>query len=199
MVDENGFLFWIDIKRKWQAPRDIPRIIKGHRDIAKLLFNEISGLDHEQSFVVSLDACKNLLFMQMLGAGDELQTTVSVKRLRKHLLLSDASSFYLAHNHTIQKPQPSPADLRVTQFIARATTADDCPLVDHLVLCPDGQYASIAEWVAAGNSSRGQSEAIHRLPQAFIDSHSAEESPENREIMAEMVKAPRMENCKGYF
>ena len=196
---ENEFVFWIEIKRKWKAPQSVPRRIKGHRDVAKLLFNEISGLDHEQSFVVTVDPMDNLLFVQTLGAGTELETPVSIKRLQRHLLLSDAFRFYLVHNHTVEKPQPSPQDVSFTRVIQEKAAAVDCPMVDHLVMCASGSYSSIAEWVGAGVSAVKQSEAIHMLPRTFIDENVAQETPENRAAMDERVDSYRTTNWRELF
>jgi len=60
-------------------------------------------------------------------------------------LLHGASAIILAHNHPSGNLTPSKADLDITKKIKDAGKMLDIPILDHIILTPEGEYTSLAD------------------------------------------------------
>lgn len=57
----------------------------------------------------------------------------------------NARAIIVAHNHPSGDPTPSPDDRAVTRNLLEAGRVLDIPLLDHVIVTPDGAYFSFSE------------------------------------------------------
>lgn len=111
---------------------------------AGLLREDLSSLDHEESWIILLNAAGIPLQKRMLTAGTLTSTIIDIRRIVKLALLSNATSVILAHNHPSGNSQPSTADISETEKLRQACSIFDISLIDHIIIC-DRDYFSFAD------------------------------------------------------
>jgi DNA repair protein RadC len=80
-----------------------------------------------------------------LARGDVDGTDASARAMCRAALRARAFSMIAVHNHPSGDPTPSCADVAVTRHLAAAGRTIDVPLVDHVVVCPDGRFTSLRQ------------------------------------------------------
>ncbi|WP_437314689.1 JAB domain-containing protein [Sorangium sp. So ce385] len=69
--------------------------------------------------------------------------SVTAKDILRAALSDAASALVLVHNHPSGDSAPSPEDVAMTDAVAAAGEVIGVPLVDHVILAPDGHYSSL--------------------------------------------------------
>jgi len=103
---------------------------------------ELSGREVMTAFL--LDAKNKLMHAETLGVGTIDASAVHPRELVTVMLLKQASSAVLVHNHPSGDPEPSPADREVTKDIVWALKLMQMKLLDHVIL-GDGCFFSMAD------------------------------------------------------
>ena len=93
----------------------------------------------EMIVVVGLNNLNFPTILHIVGLGNQLQAFVTPANIFKPLLLSNASSFILVHNHPSGSGtlKPSNADMELTRKIEYLGKNLEIPLLDHLILNAD--------------------------------------------------------------
>ena len=106
--------------------------------------SKIQDLDHEESWVLLLNNSMRLIKCVKLSNGGLTETSVDIRQILKHALLSGATCFILVHNHPSGAPKPSIADAEITRRLMQAGEVMKIRLMDHVIVT-DGDYYSFAE------------------------------------------------------
>ncbi len=80
----------------------------------------------------------------IIAAGGQSYAPVDPKILFRRLLLAEASSFVVSHNHPGATPEPSPEDRAMTEKLGQAGKLLELTLLDHIILTNTG-YISFRE------------------------------------------------------
>ena len=119
-------------------PLGSPRAVKQY---LRLLFN---GRTFESFYVLFLDVKNRLIDSREMFRGTLTHTSVYPREVVKEALSRNAASVLLAHNHPSGTPDPSDADLVMTQALVKALALVDVRILDHFVVA--GQHVhSFAE------------------------------------------------------
>lgn len=98
----------------------------------------------EELWILALDSQMTLLRKEMLFRGTVDFCLIHPRDIFRCLVLANASSFILAHNHPSNNAQPSEQDLILTRKIHQLSLMFEIPLNDHIVLC-ESNYFSMAD------------------------------------------------------
>lgn len=98
----------------------------------------------EEVWILALNAHMGLIKKEMLFRGTVDHCLLHPRDVFRVLVLCNASSFVLAHNHPSNSALPSEQDLILTRKIHQAATIFQIPLNDHIVMTVDG-YFSMAD------------------------------------------------------
>jgi DNA repair protein RadC len=138
----------------------------------------LTSLDHEELWILALDAGNGLRAARRVAAGGIQGMFVSPRDPLRVALREGASAFILVHNHPSGDPTPSLEDLEFTRKMARAADVVGTPLVDHVIV---GRGASLSmlehgclpEWEEAANErAEGRVRAARqRAARAAADSN----------------------------
>ncbi len=112
------------------------------------------GLDHERMWVLALDGGGRLRALRRVAQGGQHALRVSVPVILHAAIANAACGFVLAHNHPSGDPTPSEEDIELTHRVAAAADTVGVPLLDHVIVCASGEYASLLDLqllVASGN------------------------------------------------
>ena len=114
---------------------------------AELAFHlkEIARADREHMVVIFLDTKNRPIGRQVVSIGTLNATLVHPREVFKAALIaggSGANAVILTHNHPSNVLTPSREDDDVTRKIARAGALLCIPLLDHVILAPDGSFHS---------------------------------------------------------
>ncbi len=112
-------------------------------DFGKVLAPKFENQRNEVVYVLCLDAKCKMLSCVFVGEGSVNSANVPIRRIVEVCLNANATSVVLAHNHPSGLALPSEDDVHTTHRLARAMSAVDLNLVDHLVFT-DGDYISLA-------------------------------------------------------
>lgn len=84
-----------------------------------------------------VDQALQLLAVDTIGRGDVSGVRVKFARIlcRGHAL--NAARFILVHNHPSGNPNPSKADIQITERLRRVSAELEMPLLDHLIIAGD--------------------------------------------------------------
>ena len=96
---------------------------------------------HECFVVLFLDVNNRLIASEELFQGTLTHASVYPREVVKAALSHNAASVMLAHNHPSGKPEPSKADLLITQKLKEALLLVDIRTLDHFVIAGKDVYS----------------------------------------------------------
>ena len=129
-------------KQAHYAP-DTP--ITASAQAAGFLREDLRSLDHEESWILLLNAAKLPLAKKMITVGTLKSTPIDHRRVFKEALLTNASAIILFHNHPSGSAVPSASDINETQRLKRACDIFDIELLDHIILTDESFYSFAEE------------------------------------------------------
>jgi DNA repair protein RadC len=105
----------------------------------------LGPLEHEQMWVVALDGRNGMRSARKVAQGGMHGCSVSAREILRAALSDAAAGMVLVHNHPSGDAAPSPEDIDMTKAVAEAGMIVGVPLVDHVILSPDGHYTSMLD------------------------------------------------------
>lgn len=123
------------------TPIDDPQSVYG------FLRNYMRDFSQEVLIIVNLNSHRHIINVCQASIGSSERTPCLGRDVMKTAILSNASSFIVAHNHPSARPGDtislSPEDLRCTQKLVTLGMLTDIPLLDHLVIGSNGKSYSL--------------------------------------------------------
>ncbi|WP_253721029.1 JAB domain-containing protein [Bdellovibrio bacteriovorus] len=98
----------------------------------------------EELWLIALNSQMEMVQKEMIFRGTADHCLVHPRDIFRTLILCNASSFILAHNHPSNQALPSEQDLIITRKIHQLATMFQIPLNDHLIMTQT-QYYSMAD------------------------------------------------------
>ncbi|MCU0692824.1 MAG: DNA repair protein [Polyangiaceae bacterium] len=121
-----------------------PPFVRSSADAARLLRPRLARLDHEQLWLLALDARQVPLGVSCLSQGGQAGCAVRARDILRVALALDATCFVLAHNHPSGDLAPSREDIHMTSRVSEAGACVGIALVDHVILTPT-HHASLLD------------------------------------------------------
>jgi DNA repair protein RadC len=112
--------------------------VKDHTEVVAWAHPRLSGLDHEEVWLLSLDARNAVKSARRIARGGAHGCALTTRDVLAPALRDHASAIILIHNHPSGDPRPSPEDLAMTQAIRAACDIVGVPLLDHVVVARGG-------------------------------------------------------------
>ena len=111
----------------------------------RVMHNLMKDLDREMFAVINLQADLKPINMNIVSIGALNASIAQPREILKSVVLSNAYSVILIHNHPSGKLKPSPEDINVTGKMMEVLNLLDVELLDHVILGPDDRYYSFRE------------------------------------------------------
>lgn len=135
---------WVRIQLvRERAPRYAEPITRAE-NVYSILREEAEGWDREHFLVLGLDGKGRVLALHEVSVGTLTASLVHPREVMKMLVLLNAASFIVVHNHPSGDPTPSPEDDALTKRLRDAGELLGIRLLDHVVLGA-GRYYSMVE------------------------------------------------------
>ncbi len=121
--------------------------VHNSQDAARLVYPALSGLDHEEAWVIFLTANNGVITTEMLSKGTLNKTAIDSWTILRQALLKNAAAIILCHNHPSGNERPSPADIGLTDNLHKACTLLDIALLDHIIVGGDAYFSFSEEQI----------------------------------------------------
>ena len=95
---------------------------------------QLADGSRERFLCLFLDSQHGLITGEILFEGTINSASVYPREIIRRVLELNAAALVIAHNHPSGYPEPSLADIRLTQEIKQALSAIDVPLLDHIIV-----------------------------------------------------------------
>ena len=102
---------------------------------------DMAHLNHERVRVLYLDLRNRLIRDQLLSEGSIDEAAIHPREVVKAALDLGASALILVHNHPSGSPEPSRADIQITQRIAEAGRLLGIVVHDHVIIGKEGHVS----------------------------------------------------------
>lgn len=102
---------------------------------------DMAHLTHERVRVLYLDTRNRLIHDHLVGDGSIDEAAIHPREVVKKALDLGASALILVHNHPSGSPEPSRADIQITQRIAEAGRLLNIVVHDHLIVGRQGSVS----------------------------------------------------------
>jgi DNA repair protein RadC len=119
-------------------------IFESTESVRTYLRLQLDAEPHECFAVMFLDVRHRLIRMDNMFRGTLSHTIAYPREVVKRALALEAGAVVLAHNHPSGHPQPSPADIKLTESMKQALALVDVKMLDHFVVGA-GRAVSMAE------------------------------------------------------
>lgn len=106
-------------------------------DVADICTHYIGNEDREVFLVLALSIKNEVLAVHRCHVGSLNASVVSPREVMKSLILNNAGSFVISHNHPSGNPEPSQEDFQVTNRLYEAGKLLQIPLLDHVIVTHD--------------------------------------------------------------
>lgn len=104
---------------------------------------ELEDYDKEQFVAVYVDTRNRVLGTHIVSIGTVNASLVHPREVFKPAFFLNAASVLIAHNHPSGDPEPSDADIEMTEQLAEAGRTIGIELLDHLII-GDKIYKSLS-------------------------------------------------------
>lgn len=120
---------------KMERPKDI--ILDKRDACTRYMIPFFHNKKNETVYLLSLDAKCKVISCKLVGEGSVNSAGVPIRRIVEMALGEGATSVVLAHNHPSGVAIPSDEDRATTMRLARALSAVEIALSDHVVVAED--------------------------------------------------------------
>ena len=123
-------------------------IITNPESGAKIANEYLDGSDREQFIVLGLDTKNKVNFIETVSVGTVNSSIVHPREVFKSLIVGNAASFIVAHNHPTGDVTPSQEDINVTKRLREVGDLMGIHLLDSLIVTGDinsNAYTSLKE------------------------------------------------------
>ena len=134
----------IELYRRLQSREAEQATIRSSADIHAAMNRYLSGLDHEECWVIYLNQANKIIRRQRISTGGLAATQVDIRLVIREAIKVNATSMVLVHNHPSGNVRPSKDDDRLTQALLQASKTLNIRVLDHVIFS-DGTYCSYAD------------------------------------------------------
>jgi DNA repair protein RadC len=120
------------------------RSIRSPEDGYQLMRQFLGDLDREAFIVIGLDTKNQPTAINICHIGSLNASIVHPREVLKTVILSNAASFMVGHNHPSGNSSPSREDVEVTKRLAEAGKILGIDLLDHIIV-GDEEFVSLKE------------------------------------------------------
>ena len=131
-------------KRMARATQDEGVFFVKPKDIARYYMQELRNLDYEKVVLVLLNSKNKVVKEIELSKGTVNASLISPREVFIYALMYDAVNIALIHNHPSGNPEPSSADILVTNRVRDTGKLIGIELIDHIII-GDNKYTSLRE------------------------------------------------------
>ncbi len=125
---------------------DRPQIMSSRGAYMILLSNWSEQIGYiEEFYILLLDRSNRVMARYLVSQGGLAGTVVDTKVIFAAALKGRASSLIISHNHPSGALRPSQADIDLTKKLIEAGKILEIPILDHLILSPEGGYYSFSD------------------------------------------------------
>lgn len=110
---------------------------------ATMLKPYLADSGHEELWILVLKQLSPILPIKINTGGLE-SVEIDFKHIIKEIILNDGDAVIIFHNHPSCNPQPSSADIKMTEKLRNALDLMDIRLIDHIILTAK-EYFSFAD------------------------------------------------------
>ena len=119
--------------------------VYGVETASRVFTSTLGRMNTEVVGLLSLDSTHKVIGYSTVAMGTVDRVTPSVAQILKTALLSNASYIIVGHNHPSGNCEITQPDIVLTKRIGAAAQLMDISLIDSLVVCSSGEFASIRE------------------------------------------------------
>lgn len=112
-------------------------------DVVRIALPLIFGQITEHLIILCVNRRQQLLAHKVISVGGQAAAIVEPRTLFRYAIEHNAAAIILCHNHPSGDPCASAEDIQVTEKISRLGTQLGIPLLDHVIVCDDGNFTSM--------------------------------------------------------
>jgi DNA repair protein RadC len=116
--------------------------ITSPEEIAASVMEDMRCETRELFHIMLLNSRGEMMGKELVSVGNIRGSLVEPRDVFKPAIRRGAASIILVHNHPSGNPEPSPADIEVTERIVYAGRLLDVRVLDHLII-GDGKFVSL--------------------------------------------------------
>ena len=102
---------------------------------------ELTQSDQESLWVIYVNTKNMILGKDMVSLGGVDSASVDLKILFRRILLNNATSFFIVHNHPSGEVKPSKQDINLTENIKKGAELLQMRLLDHIIIGENDYYS----------------------------------------------------------
>jgi DNA repair protein RadC len=125
-------------------PRNRRVHIGSPQDVAELFMEELRPLKKECFKALLLNIKNEIIAIEGISVGNVNASMADPREVFRPAVKRGAASLVLVHNHPSGNPEPSDADIAITERLAEAGELLGIKVVDHLIL-GDGAFVSLRQ------------------------------------------------------
>lgn len=118
--------------------------ISSPKDAAKICKQVLENEDRENLIVLALDTKNNVNAINVVSIGSLNSSIVHPREVFKPLILANACSFIISHNHPSGNTTPSSEDINITKRLKECSKFMGIDLLDHIII-GNNEYISLKE------------------------------------------------------
>ena len=131
-----------EIAKRMERPLNLKITIKGPKDVANLLMNELRYEKIEIVKILILNTKNVLQKIVDIQIGDVSSSSISIRKIFEEVIKTGMDKFILVHNHPSGDVTPSAKDNKVTEEIQKLSQMMGVQFIDHIII-GDGKFQSI--------------------------------------------------------
>jgi DNA repair protein RadC len=108
------------------------------------VYNEMKELalaDQESLWVIYVNTKNMILGKDMVSLGGIDSAGVDMRILFRRILLNNATSFFIVHNHPSNEIEPSSTDIKLTEKVKQSAELLQLRLLDHIIVAENSYYS----------------------------------------------------------
>ncbi len=131
----------VELYKRVHAKKSLSSKMMMSKDIYNCMHPLLCDLQHEEFWLIACSNSLSVIKKIRLSSGGIDGTFVDVRLLLKHLLMNNATSFAVVHNHPSGNDHPSSSDRQLTEKIISSAKIMNLRLIDHVIVCSDSYYS----------------------------------------------------------
>lgn len=134
------------VKEKAMIYKNLSEITSG-QDVAQIMTDVflLGKMITEEIYLIALNNCGKPIGFFQLNKGCIDNCLIDIRGMMIMLLLCNASSFIIVHNHVSGDVIPSPEDFNVTERVKQVAKIIGIHFLDHIIVGENYQYFSFYE------------------------------------------------------